>query len=165
MKIRDEKGGSLIEFAVIAPMLFVIAFGIVEFGLLFYDKAMITNASREGARAGIVFDTPLNAAPLRMSGGVVIRSNVETKVDTVVSNYCGTHLISLGGASTVNVPPPVFQDENGDGIIESGDSLIVSVTYPYQFMVFRALVKLMTFSNTAIPGTINLTAETVMRFE
>ena len=56
MMIRDEHGGSLVEFAVIAPLLFVILFGIIEFGILIYDKAVITNASREGARAGIVFD-------------------------------------------------------------------------------------------------------------
>ena len=59
MKMRDESGGSLVEFAVIAPLLFVILFGIIEFGILLYDQAKITNASREGARAGIVFDTTL----------------------------------------------------------------------------------------------------------
>ena len=54
--IRNEKGGSLVEFAIITPLLFVILFGIFESGLLLYNKAVITNASREGARAGIVFD-------------------------------------------------------------------------------------------------------------
>ena len=34
----------------------MLLFGIIEFGIILYDKAMITNASREGARAGIVFD-------------------------------------------------------------------------------------------------------------
>ena len=46
------------EFAIIAPLLFIILFGIIEFGILIYNKAMITNASREGARAGIVFSDP-----------------------------------------------------------------------------------------------------------
>ena len=55
--IRDESGGSLIDFAITTPLLFIIAFGIMEFGILLYDKAVITNASREAARAGIVFDT------------------------------------------------------------------------------------------------------------
>ena len=57
--VRDEQGGSLVEFAIVMPLLFVILFGIIDFGILLYDKAMITNASREGASAGIVFDATL----------------------------------------------------------------------------------------------------------
>ena len=33
----------------------MLLFGIIEFGIMLYDKVMITNASREGAQAGIVF--------------------------------------------------------------------------------------------------------------
>ena len=52
---RNQRGASAVEFALILPILICVLFGIVEFGLLMYDKAVITNASREGARAGIVF--------------------------------------------------------------------------------------------------------------
>jgi Flp pilus assembly protein TadG len=155
MKIRDEKGGSLIEFAVIAPLLFVIVFGIIEFGLLIYDKAMITNASREGARSGIVFDTNL-----RNSNGTIIFSAVRTKVNAVVVNYCSTHLISLGGGSgspsSINVAPVD---------IDGSPGIQVNVTYPYQFMVLRPIVELMLHGSTGIPGSITLGAETVMRLE
>jgi Flp pilus assembly protein TadG len=37
----------------------MLLFGIIEFGIILYDKAMITNASREGARAGIVYSEPI----------------------------------------------------------------------------------------------------------
>ena len=57
-KITEEKGASAVEFAIILPLLVVFLFGIIEFGIIFYDKAMITNASREGARKGIVFRDP-----------------------------------------------------------------------------------------------------------
>ena len=80
--IRDEHGGSLVEFAIVMPLLFVILFGIIEFGILLYDKAMITNASREGARAGIVFD-----ATLRNEDNTINSEGVEARVQDAVDAY------------------------------------------------------------------------------
>ena len=54
-KSSSQKGASAVEFALILPLLMLILFGIIEFSLLMYNKAMITNASREGARRGIVY--------------------------------------------------------------------------------------------------------------
>ena len=56
--LKNDRGGSLIEFVLIAWVLFLILFGIMEFGLIMYNQAVITNASREGARYGIVSRTP-----------------------------------------------------------------------------------------------------------
>jgi Flp pilus assembly protein TadG len=49
MIIKDQNGGAVVEFAIILPLLIALLFGIVEFGLLLYNKQIITNASREGA--------------------------------------------------------------------------------------------------------------------
>jgi len=46
--LKNHRGTSLVEFVIILPVLMVILFGIVEFGIILYDKAVITNASREG---------------------------------------------------------------------------------------------------------------------
>ena len=48
MKIKDQDGATVVEFALVLPLLVVFIFGIIEFSLLLYNKAMITNASREG---------------------------------------------------------------------------------------------------------------------
>lgn len=42
------------EFALIFPLLLFIVFGVIEFGTALYDKSVVTNASREAARAGVV---------------------------------------------------------------------------------------------------------------
>jgi len=138
MKSRNENGGSLVEFALISPLLFVILFGIIEFGFLLYDKAVLTNACREGARAGIVYaDTRLTAE----------------EITGVVTSYCGDYLISFGGNTpTVDVTP-------GGA---AGDPLTVTVNYTYQFLVFAALSELLGGSTD---GTINLSAQSVMRLE
>jgi Flp pilus assembly protein TadG len=144
LMIRDEHGGSLAEFAIVMPLLFVILFGIIEFGILLYDKAMITNASREGARAGIVFRDP------RPSDG---------EIRKVVSSYCAAHLISFGTGSTFNEDDDVIITRTG---ASAGDSLTVNVTYQFQFMVFSNLIALL---GGDIEDWINLDAVTVMRLE
>lgn len=57
-KIKGQRGASAVEFAIILPVLLVILIGIMEFGYVMFAKAVITNASREGARTGIVFGDP-----------------------------------------------------------------------------------------------------------
>ena len=52
--LKNQKGTEVVEFAIVSLLLFLLLFGIIDFGILLYDKAVITNASREGARAGIV---------------------------------------------------------------------------------------------------------------
>lgn len=46
---RDE-GAALVEFAVIAIVMFTILFGIIEMGLALRDWLSVTSSSREGAR-------------------------------------------------------------------------------------------------------------------
>ena len=136
-KIKNQRGVAALEFALILPLLVLLVFGITEFGVALYDKAVITNASREGARQGIVY-----AYPDRITNGEIINT---------VNNYCRDHLINLGGASTVGVD--ISRSGNS-----SGDHLTVRVSYRYSFLV------LPNFISTLTSG-INLVAETVMRME
>lgn len=52
--VRDNRGQSLVEMALVLPLLIIILFGIIEFGRVFHSYLMITHASREGARVGVV---------------------------------------------------------------------------------------------------------------
>lgn len=47
---KDEDGGALIEFTIMAPVLFLIFFGIIEFGSLFNVQNNMVNAARDTAR-------------------------------------------------------------------------------------------------------------------
>jgi Flp pilus assembly protein TadG len=51
--LRSQDGGALVEFAVVLPLLLLILFGFIESGILIYNKQVVTNASREVARAAI----------------------------------------------------------------------------------------------------------------
>lgn len=48
--VRNEKAQSLVEFALILPLLLVILLGIIEFGWFFNAKITLTSAAREGVR-------------------------------------------------------------------------------------------------------------------
>ena len=50
----DESGAELIEFALSLPMLLLLGFGIIDFGLLFQRYEVVTNAAREGARVAVL---------------------------------------------------------------------------------------------------------------
>jgi hypothetical protein len=52
LKSRRERGSVVLEMAFIMPLLLLIVAGIVDLGMLFWEQEVLTNACREGARAG-----------------------------------------------------------------------------------------------------------------
>jgi len=51
---RDKKGQAMVEFALILPLLLFLLMTIFEFGNIFHSYLLVTSASREGARMGVV---------------------------------------------------------------------------------------------------------------
>ena len=64
MEAKRRRGAVAIETALMFPLLVLLIFGMIEFGLLLYNRQVLTNASREGARFGIVQDTPRRTTSL-----------------------------------------------------------------------------------------------------
>ena len=58
--LRDDGGASALEFAIIAPVLLLLLFGMIEFGFIFQAQLALTHGAREGARLASVgkFDAP-----------------------------------------------------------------------------------------------------------
>ncbi|MDX9785182.1 MAG: TadE/TadG family type IV pilus assembly protein [Desulfobacterales bacterium] len=137
--IKDQTGAVLMEFVLVLPLLLLLLFASIEFGVAFFNKAMITNASREGARAGIVYNEPA-------------RLTID-EIRTIAKDYCETHLITFGDASADDLKIKPLRE--GD---EPGDNLTVTVEYDYDFLVIPNF----------IPGfdpSITLTGVSVMRNE
>lgn len=109
MHLQREDGAAAVEFAILLPLLMLILFGIIEFGLVLYNQEVITNASREGARFGIVI------GPRPTTG----------QIQGVVTNYLTNAGLNSGNAS-INVA-------GAQGA--SGSDLTVAVVYPYTFLV------------------------------
>jgi Flp pilus assembly protein TadG len=140
LKTRAQRGAVMIEMALVSLFVLIpLLFGIIEFSLILYNQAMITNASREGARAGIVYDEP------RLT---------EAGITTVVNNYLQNHLITFGSATPVTDAVP---DACPVGAA-SGTSITVTVTYHYGFLVLPDFLG-------GLIGLNDLSATTVMRCE
>jgi Flp pilus assembly protein TadG len=61
--VRNESGATLIEFTVIMPLFFLIVFGIIEYGTLFFLQYNMLNAARTAARSmSVQGGTPAAAA-------------------------------------------------------------------------------------------------------
>lgn len=127
----------MVEFALLLPLLLVITFGIIEFSIALYDKAVITNASREAARAGIVYASP---------------QLTTTQIQAVATNYCSNYLISLGSK-----PTPTVTVSHPSGTT-SGKPLTVTVSYGYTSLGMSAFVDPM-------PSLLSMNATTTMNYE
>jgi hypothetical protein len=140
--VKNEKGAAVVEFAVVVPLLLVLVFGIIEFGVLIYNKAMITNASREGAREGILFRDD--------------RSGLEVDIDTTISNYLAGTLITFGTPNDHewdSIPP-----RGNLPSLNSGDHLTITIEYDYDFLLVPAFIQ-------EIGPSVTLSATTTMRAE
>ncbi len=84
---KNRRGTAVVEFAVVAPIFFLLVFGMIEYGRMVMVQQVITNASREGARQAVL-DGSTTAA-----------------VQTAVTNYLTSASVS-GGTVTVTPNPP-----------------------------------------------------------
>jgi Flp pilus assembly protein TadG len=143
----SQKGASLVEFALILSLLLVLTFGMIEFGIFIYNKQVITNASREGARAGIVARTPR----LPITGTDSITSVVTDYVKDNIQNK--PLLVTFGTQNT-----PLVNVTGYSAAAPFGSDLQVEVTYQYAFLVVPNFIP-------GINKTATLRATTVMRYE
>jgi TadE-like protein len=134
--LKREEGAAAVEFALLLPLLLMILFGIIEFGLVLYNQEVITNASREGARFGIVMRAP---------------KYTSAEIEDAVKNYITPRLICLGSC-----PSPAVKAEGAGGLF--GSDLKVHVEYTYDFLVLPSFA-------ASLGDTLTLKAETVMKME
>ncbi|MGD8892890.1 MAG: pilus assembly protein [Desulfobacterales bacterium] len=137
--IKDQKGGALVEFAIVLPLLLLLVVGIVEFGLLVYNKHIITNGSREGTRAAIV-------------AGIDYLDNQEIK--TIVKNYCNPRLIDFNGNTVTDAN--IDLDPADRTTIGFGQDFKVTIEYDYGFLIPSLF---------NIGSTTKIIAKTLMKME
>ena len=101
---RDRRGTAVVEFALVAPILFLLVFGMIEYGRLVMVQQVLTNASREGAREGVLDGT------------------TTADVQASVNNYLASATVT-GATVTVTPSPP-----NSAGY---GAPVTVTVSVPF----------------------------------
>jgi Flp pilus assembly protein TadG len=51
---RNRRAAAAVEFAIVAPVFFLLVLGMIEYGRMVMVQQVLTNASREGARAAVL---------------------------------------------------------------------------------------------------------------
>ncbi|WHY76782.1 pilus assembly protein [Neobacillus sp. WH10] len=102
--MKSEKGQSLVEFALILPLLVLMLFGIIDFARIFHVYLTMDHAGREAARAASIGkdDTFIK--------------------QTALDNAKSINLV----AGRVGISPV--------GTKKSGDNVTITITYPIDFL-------------------------------
>ncbi|HXF50538.1 MAG TPA: TadE family protein [Dehalococcoidia bacterium] len=111
---HTDRGQTLIEFAFIAPLIFLFLFVIVDFGIALDRRITLQHAVREGARYGAVTADP---AAVRQTTA----DQAQDLIDTGDVTVC-------------------YEDVNGNGGVgEVGDGVKVSAAFSYEFPILSEL--------------------------
>lgn len=154
MEFKRQRGAQIVEFALVLPFLLLILFLIFDFGFLVYNQAVITNASREAARAG----TMLSATVWTPSAVATVACNYAK--NALINTRTGTHTTTCSGDAD-----PVIQIRLNDvvppaGVVPVfGDRINVQISYAYSGFLTPATTWLL-----SVP-IWNLTATTTMNHE
>lgn len=135
---RCRRGAAAVEFAVVAPLFLLLLGGIIEFGQVFRIEHVLSNASRRGARAGIVDGA------------------TSTQVVQNVKTQCSQTL----GVNEADVTVVVTVNENSSADLsqaEEQDEISVTVSIPFSKAGAGFFANM--FSNSVLSSTCTLEHE------
>ena len=100
---RGQDGAAAVEFALLLPLLVLLLFGFIQFGLAFNTRIQATNAAREAARQAVVGIDDWNDV-----GGVQFWQIVRDRAGvSSISNCSFTTEDVVGGTLTVKFDFPL----------------------------------------------------------
>lgn len=160
--IKSQKGSVAVEFGLVTFFILLpLVVGMIEFGFIFHHKALITKASREGARLLIMHS---NHDGFDSAG---FQQLIEDRVRAYCGDYGDGHAWSLLNPRNLDNPPtvtvtlsgvPVPGDDSGHS--EKGDPFYVRVQYPYRFTFLAFMSRI----NPSFSGGITISAQTTMGY-
>lgn len=146
---RSRAGQSLVEMAMVLPVLAFLTFGLLDFGRAYYFQVAITNAAREGARTAILNiytgpDTPSCVAPSYPTCPVQTDSTISTAVMSELTysgitpksvTVCPPHDSSMSTSGCPNTSNRVSNWIGGT------NNYYVTVNVKYDFQLFTPLMQ------------------------
>ena len=114
--VRDQKGQTMTEFALVLPIIALLLFGVIQCGLAFNNYLTVTDAARAAARKGAV----------SMYGG----------------GSPSSAAASAARASAENLDQSKFQvSVSASPSWQKGADVIVTTSYPYEISLLGLVVK------------------------
>jgi Flp pilus assembly protein TadG len=135
-----RRGQALVEFALIAPIFFLLVFGLIEFGRAVYTIQILDNAAREGARYAIVHGASSNCPSGPMPNG---DANYCDPAGTKIASVVRRTAIGVGGVNSSDLVVTSRWCANvntctsglGNGTNARNQSVVVRVAYTYRTLL------------------------------
>ena len=121
--VKQERGQSVAEFALVLPLMMLILLGIVQFGMVFKQYITLTDAVREGSRTAAV-------ARHRSDRDSYVKGAVVTAASDLGSGFTTTN---VSVTSTWN----------------HGEDVVVRATFPFSINIIGIVVHSGTMTSTA----------------
>jgi hypothetical protein len=154
-KTSGERGNIIVELALILPLFLFITAGALDLGMLLWEKHVLTNATREGARAAIkALD----------DGNNVLPEKTQAQVKQVVQNYLDSFRIKdLDGSNLVLDGATFSYTWTNNG---SGKMVTVALSQiPYRMMLLPNFRTFFGYNRQSGDEAFYLQAQTIMAAE
>lgn len=138
---NDDRGATLVEFALVLPLLLVLLLGMLEFGTAFNYWIDTTHLANEGARWAVVNNNP---------GPGTLQEYVRGQANTLELRDGGTSSIPAGDEAEVCISFP-------NGSANVGDPVHVRVTATYHWLPF--------IGDRISSANVTITGSATMRLE
>jgi Flp pilus assembly protein TadG len=118
--VADQRGGAILEFAILGPVLFSVLLGIIEMGRMFYVRQALEYATEEAARYYMLHPTTASTnvttyLQTTMAGGMgssvsvayadtaSCNSNPSVTCTLITATYSYTPVVGMLGLATQNL--------------------------------------------------------------
>jgi len=117
-RARGEEGAAAVEFALIVGVLAMLIFGMLQFGLAFFQLQNLRAATREGARVGAVDGSVADiTARVQQASGISTPFGSSLYIQTVKNGTPTT----VPNTPTTTVPCATVNDVTPDSVIAGVD--------------------------------------------
>ncbi len=131
---RDDRGATLVEFALIMPLLLLIIFGIAEFGRFIAIATEVETASRDAARYGSAVGTSVNGVP-RYTDCAEIREAARSLALLVALPDSAIDISYDEGPGTGVITTCPVGSSPSEDLFASGDRIVVTVNATFQTQI------------------------------
>ena len=125
---QHEDGATSVEFAVVASLLFIILFGIIEYAMIFVQEHYVANAAREAVRIGVRANNyngyKTRELPTVSAGDYTAAGDRELVVQNAVADYLNVLYDEDDARNGTSV---LTEDLDGDLTTDTDRVLIVTV--------------------------------------
>lgn len=105
--LREERAAAMVEFAIVALLLFLLVFGTIDWGRYLFQRTIMVNAVREGARYGAVATAENEADVQTFTRTRLVGLENQAGV-TVTPTYCTESSVRFINVNATYTYTPVF---------------------------------------------------------